>query len=149
MYVVGCIMLFILGYLAEREIWVNRFSCFWEYYNHPVMIIASVGLLLCFASFKFRSQFVNWCATSTFAIYLIHQNVYVVNVLEPQIARFCYSGGNLWIEVGMLLLCSMSCMFVCVLLDKPRRVMMVPAIKKISKWTQKIVETVSVKYLSE
>lgn len=43
-------------------------------YASPIVIIASVALLLFFTKFSFSSKIVNWIASSCFAVYLFHCN---------------------------------------------------------------------------
>lgn len=42
------------------------------YYNSPLVIFASVGLLLFFSKVSIHSKFVNWVAASSFAAYVVH-----------------------------------------------------------------------------
>lgn len=44
------------------------------YYNSPTVVTAALFLFLFFTKISFQSKFVNWCAVSSFAVYLIHTN---------------------------------------------------------------------------
>ncbi len=46
-------------------------------YTNPLVIIASLHLLLFFSKMRLTSRFVNWIAVSSFAIYLVHSNHYI------------------------------------------------------------------------
>lgn len=43
-------------------------------YKSPLVILQAVFLFLVFAKLKFQNRFVNWCAASCFAIFLIHMH---------------------------------------------------------------------------
>lgn len=47
------------------------------HYNHPIVILSSFFFFLAFTHMKFQSKVINWVASSTFAIYLIHDNFLV------------------------------------------------------------------------
>ncbi len=49
-------------HVIDRLIW----------YNNPLVIVASLCLLLCFREMHFQSRLVNWLAGSCFAVYLLH-----------------------------------------------------------------------------
>lgn len=49
-------------------------------YINPVVILASVFLLLFFSKLRFTNRLVNWIASSCFAVFLLHTNV---NLCEP------------------------------------------------------------------
>ena len=44
------------------------------WYVNPLVIVSSLSLLLFFNGIKLKNKFVNWCAASSFAIYLLHTN---------------------------------------------------------------------------
>jgi hypothetical protein len=43
-------------------------------YAAPLVILQAVFLFIVFAKLKFSSKFINWCAASCFAIFLIHMH---------------------------------------------------------------------------
>lgn len=43
-------------------------------YTSPLVIVSALSLLLLFDGLKVKSRFVNWCAASSFAIFLLHTN---------------------------------------------------------------------------
>lgn len=49
-------------------------------YVNPLVIISSLSLLLLFNELNFKNEFINWCAASSFAIFLLHTNP---NLCEP------------------------------------------------------------------
>lgn len=51
-------------------------------YTSPTVIIMSLSLLIYFSRLSFRSRFVNWVATSSFSVYLLH------NCLDFTIAKY-------------------------------------------------------------
>ena len=60
-------------------------SLFWGLdYAAPLVILQAVFLFIWFARLNFLSRFINWCATSCFAIFLIHMHP------KANIAEFGY-----------------------------------------------------------
>ena len=45
-----------------------------NHYDSPLAIVAALYFLLFFSKLEIKSSFINWCASSAFAIYLIHEN---------------------------------------------------------------------------
>lgn len=43
-------------------------------YASPLVVLQAVSLFVLFAKMTFRSTFINWCASSSFAIFLIHMH---------------------------------------------------------------------------
>lgn len=43
-------------------------------YSNPLVVVQSLAMLLIFARFDFRNRVVNWLASGSFAVYLLHTN---------------------------------------------------------------------------
>lgn len=54
-------------------------------YVNPLVIMSAMMLLLYFKGLRFHSKFINWCAASSFAIFLLHTNP---NICEPYYTPF-------------------------------------------------------------
>ena len=67
------IITFILTDLGIGHI-VGRFYT----YVNPIVILASLTLMLAFTRLDFKSKFINWIACSCFAVYLLHVNPNVI-----------------------------------------------------------------------
>lgn len=88
-------------------------------YDNPMVIIASLCLLLTFSKLKIQSRFINWCAISCFAVYIIHFN--------PLLFRYFVDADN-WIFshfTGIVLILQMALFLsvvflMCVSIDKVR-----------------------------
>ena len=89
-------------------------------YNNPVIVLESIAFFVIFARFSFKSRFVNWVASTSFAVYLIHMHFSVwPHVLRPVLSNIynTYGGGGYAIlstVVGVLTFA------ICTLVDKPR-----------------------------
>lgn len=66
---------FVLAWIGIPVIYCNLYT-----YVNPLVIMSALSLLLCFKGIRMQSQFINWCASSSFAIYLLHTNP---NIFEP------------------------------------------------------------------
>lgn len=87
-------VIFVLAILNQKYL---HLSVFWLQpytYVSPVVILGAVLLLLLFLSFNFHSKFVNVCATSVFAAYLLQDNIYFgFSYLYPLVSMiFSYHG---------------------------------------------------------
>jgi len=92
-------------------------------YNQPMVITAACALFALFARIKFSSGVVNWIASSTFAVYLIHKDPYVwVAVVKPTVINMA-AGAS-----GMLFFAQCAAFvavvfLACVAIDKLRRML--------------------------
>ncbi len=80
-------------HVIDRLIW----------YNNPLVIVASLCLLLCFREMHFQSRLVNWLAGSCFAVYLLHTHAALFGWYRQAVVWIYdnYSGGYIF--------CSSSC----------------------------------------
>ncbi len=89
-------------------------------YNNPVIVLESLAFFVIFTTFKFKNRFVNWVASTSFAVYLIHMHFSVwPHVLRPILSDIydTYSGdGYALIGTGI----GVALFVVCTLIDKPR-----------------------------
>jgi peptidoglycan/LPS O-acetylase OafA/YrhL len=87
-------------------------------YSSPFVIIASLYLLLAFTKFHFSNKVVNWIASSTFAVYLLHENFSIVTSYRSCIYAL-YSNDNQIYKWGVI--CTMIVVYIlAILLDKVR-----------------------------
>ena len=100
-----------------------RYHCGWEIrylfdYNHPLVIMAAVMLLLFVLSFTFRSRAINWIATSVFSAYLLQESVlFGHEYLYPKMEDFFAHVPQGW-NIGVLFVVSIIFLIICVLIDK-------------------------------
>ena len=87
----------------------------WLSYISPIVILNSVALLLFFTRLSFRSRWVNWVASSCFAVYLLHCTRHVLDVYCDTVRGF-YGDGQLWGIAVMIV----GVYVVAVLVDKVR-----------------------------
>lgn len=113
-YIIGCIGCFVLVLLRYYTEWKIRFH--FEY-DHPLVVLSAVCLLLLLLSFNFQSKLVNWSASSVFAAYLLQESPYFGrSFLYPFVAEWFanttipHVGGCIWVSLAFL--------FLSVLLDK-------------------------------
>ena len=89
-------------------------------YSNPLVILSSIFFFLIFASFKMQNKWINWFASSAFAVYLIHSNTYI----QPYRNYFIHTlfGPNvpIFVMVLCLMLIAIFTYIVCVLIDKIR-----------------------------
>ena len=88
-------------------------------YNHLVVLLASVCVLLLFLKHPFKRSWVNYIASGSIAIYLFHQNAHVWKILLAQLSSHEYFRNHWW-GAKLCVLAIMLC-FIIVLFDKLRQ----------------------------
>lgn len=88
-------------------------------YSNPLVIAASLFLLLAFSKFSIQNKSVNWIATSSFTVYLIHANP---NILSVYYIPLCKYLNDLWgANYFILILPVLAVIFMgCILIDQIR-----------------------------
>lgn len=88
-FCVGSLFLGLLPILNSRlellPSWMPIFQ-FWMY-NHPLVILNAIALVVFCSTLRFQSRGINKMAASAFAIYLLHENVYVRQGLAECVAN--------------------------------------------------------------
>lgn len=87
--------------------------------DNPMVIIACILLLLCFNKMRFQSRFVNWLATSCFAVYLIHFSPFVYPHLM-RVLHAVYVQNDGLANCVLFLFCLSAVYLCCTLYDQIR-----------------------------
>lgn len=88
-------------------------------YDSPFVIIASLSLLFAFSKMQFKNRFVNWVASSSFAVYLLHQHSLIVPLFKRYMSSvWSHTNGLTYIAVCIGV--AISLFFVATFLDKIR-----------------------------
>lgn len=114
------------------------YNIFHDKYNNPILIIESVALLCFFVSLNFKSNFINWLAKSSIAIYLIHSNP---NIDESILYKFVRDNwlnwrGGRW---SYLFVFAFVVVFGCIIVDKCMTIVIKPLSYLLNKIGDKIV----------
>lgn len=88
-------------------------------YSAPLVILQAVFLFLAFSRLDFSSRFINWCAASSFAIFLIHMHPTIKHIGYYSYTRSLYQL-NVWQHVLLLIILIISVFFLSILIDKVR-----------------------------
>lgn len=88
-------------------------------YSSPFVIIASLYLLLAFTKFHFYNKVINWIASSTFAVYLLHENTSIVTSYRNCL-YMSYLNDNQIYKWGGVICTMLMAYVVAILLDKVR-----------------------------
>jgi hypothetical protein len=88
-------------------------------YNHPLVLLAALMLLLFFLSFSFHSKGINWLASSVFAAYLFQESTYLGHqYIYPQMEAFFHHHVPQALNVAALFVCSIVFLAISILADK-------------------------------
>ncbi|HIZ05884.1 MAG TPA: hypothetical protein H9818_08530 [Candidatus Phocaeicola gallistercoris] len=88
-------------------------------YVNPFTILASLYLLLGFVKMQFTSNFINWIAVSSFAVYLLHCNRYVLDEYLS-ICRYMYQEYSGIVYIILIFLILSAVFLLAVLIDRIR-----------------------------
>ena len=118
LYAVSCSLIVLLEILLLRN-GVQKYALF--FYNSPLVIIASVFLILGVSKIHFQSKVVNYIAASTFSIYLFHLHPAIFPVFQRYVVQVFsnYSGFSAFgvITLLIIIVCALS-----ILIDQIRKV---------------------------
>ncbi len=95
-------------------------------YKNPLMLVSSVSVFLFFRSLNFQNKIINWFAASSFAVYLIHENKFVVPYLYGYVYNLPQQIDNNYLLGLSLILLAIITVVGCVLADKVRRMITNP-----------------------
>ena len=88
-------------------------------YSAPLVILQAVFLFLAFSRLDFSSRFINWCAASSFAIFLIHMHPTIKHIGYYSYTKSLYQLDVLQ-HVLLFILLIVSVFFLSILIDKVR-----------------------------
>lgn len=114
--VLGLLILFIVFVLKNNAL----ANIFWAY-NNPLVVISSIIFFCIFLTFNFKSRIINWLATSTLSIYLIHENSYIRQYIYDFIRDICNSPvflNFIALRYILIIIAALILMISCILFDK-------------------------------
>ena len=116
------------------DYWVAKIA---SSHVNPFTILASLYLLLCFSKLRIQSKIINRIAVSVFAVYLLHQNSFILNEYRSLMARLYqeFDGLNYLLVISLTLL---LVFILAILIDQVRIFLW----KFIEKW----IQTINVKH---
>jgi len=114
MLYVALIILFLLfeGTWFSQMLWHNSFK-----YNAPILIIGAIILFLCFRKISIHNTFINYVASSTFSVYLLHEGIIGHKIIYPALSSFNNYVDNVTLYATIVLL-SVVIFIVCIIIDK-------------------------------
>lgn len=88
-------------------------------YNHPLVLLAALMLLLFFLSFSFQSKGINWLASSVFAAYLFQESTFLGHqYIYPQMEALFHDHVSQPYNIVVLLGVSMVFLAISIVADK-------------------------------
>ena len=125
----GCIMAMTSLILLNTYVWHSDAAILRPWvYNNPLLIIASVAFFMLFGTFQFSNKWVNFCASSVLAAYLLPEAFYARRI-TINIAGGVFEGFSLTEAIIVCVLWGVSVLLICVGIDKFRMIMMIPVWK--------------------
>ena len=96
------------------------------YYSSPLLIVQTICYCLFFESLTIKNKVINYIASTTFGIYLIHDNYNLRSILykELQVTRFGASKKAILMLVGVTILI----FIVCFLIESIRKLLVKPIV---------------------
>ena len=133
-YVIGSLIFGVLTILNTKYLHNN--TNVWLYtlnYNHPLLIINSIALLLLFFTFQIQSRVINYIAQSVLAVYLLHECSWFSANYYHTIASFWESISSPVLRIGLLFILCIVVFLFGVAFDSIRRLITYPIAKCINK----------------
>lgn len=100
--------------------WIGALEQYLTVYNSPVVVLASVFILLYFNRLNFQNSIVNWLAAGSFNVYLVHQNIFLRNHYKDMV-RHIDSNFQLPLVVVVMLGFLCAVFLASVIMDQPRQ----------------------------
>lgn len=101
------------GQIIGKMIWRLSYP-----YCSPMLLLNALLLFVILGNLRFHSKLVNWIASSTLAIYLIHSHPFVLEYIGNLIPWLGEKSPNVLIFILYLVLYSLIIMMVSILIDK-------------------------------
>lgn len=86
-------------------------------YQSPMLLVTSIIFFLLFLSMPFYSKYINYMATSSFAIYLFHENNHIVPIWSKALETIM-KNYPLWVSVNLVVLLAISLLVFAIVIDK-------------------------------
>ena len=123
-YWITTLLIFLLAYVLFKSGLITdasamQYSFIGYSYAAPLVILQAVFLFLVFARVQFTNRFVNWCASSCLAIFLIHMHPAIKEMGYYAITESFYDL-SVWQHFVYLLLLIIGVFFGSILIDKIR-----------------------------
>jgi hypothetical protein len=139
-YIVGSLIYGIVEIINTRYLQINTSP--WLYmsnYNHPLLIITSIALILWFTSLNFSNKFINYIAPSCLSVYLIHDNNWFRDLLYGKIVElyenvFSFPYGS----ICLIFMVAIIIFVFAITIDQARRMIMKPFINKCDEYYQQV-----------
>ena len=130
------ILLYITCSVLLTVLYIFHIPRYWSYSN-PIVIFSSFCLFAPFTLISFRSKIVNWFASSTLAVFIMHCEGFLLVYLKG-LDRSLYSQYN-YLEYCVIILGVQIIVFiVCVLYDKLRQIITTPITDRLFYLIQKL-----------
>jgi len=115
-FLIGMLVLF-SNYLSKGK---ESTIILWTY-NNPIVIMSSIIFFCIFLTFSFKSKAINWLATSTLSVYLIHENSFIRHHIYNFIGRICNYPiiiNHIIFTYIVVFIFALLLMFICIFFDK-------------------------------
>jgi peptidoglycan/LPS O-acetylase OafA/YrhL len=119
-------------------------------YNSPLIVISAIAFFLLFRSFRFRNKAVNWLAASAFAVYLIHENLFMRVFYVDYVNELAQTLDNGFLLAACLAMLAFVILIACILIDKFRMFITNPIERLFNKidwdgYTNRLVDKIAEK----
>ena len=104
-------------------------------FANPVLIISCAYFLLYFSKLHFHNKLINWCAASSFAVYLLHQHFMIRHYYSDAVIKIYtdYPGGKFILPILIFII---SIFIISILIDQIRILIWNIIVKKHGKNNQ-------------
>jgi len=115
-------------------------------YNNIFNILSAMYLFLYFRNIKIYSEIINYLATFSFSIYIIHINPSITNLIYNELLHFDKYYNNNFILIYMFI-ASLNIFIGCILLELIRRLIFLIVLR--NKYSKRILKSIKNKYIKD
>ena len=143
--IVGSLLYFTKGSVLNIARWLSHPYC------SPVLICMASFLFLFFTKIQIKCSVINWIASSTLAIYLLHENRYFMTIWDGFVDWYpfienVFVNNNCWMFLLILMCGVIGIMASAILIDKIRLIILKPIYKLFDKIYSYIQSTITRRY---
>ena len=105
-----------LQHFQQESLIIEKFGN----YMTPTTIVGTIFFFLIFTKFSFYSKFVNWCAVSCFAAFIIHMQL-DMHAMYNELFQRIHASVPIYLFWPIAMVVLVCVFLVCVLIDKVRQ----------------------------
>jgi surface polysaccharide O-acyltransferase-like enzyme len=113
----------IMNYIGSILYKYSQIGYTWQTYDSPILIFQTIAYFQFFSMLNFKSKFVNYLASCTLGVYLIHDNPYVHSILYSKILKLIYINFVNKLLIIKIFIYAITIFVVCIIIEILRQLL--------------------------